>query len=67
MYVQAVLKKGNLQTTAWIQKKRGVKVGTQVILKDLNEFWTIESLGTELSDIQFQKMKGFYSKPGVLD
>lgn len=37
MYVQALLRKGNTTYVAWIEKKKGLKVGSKVTLEPEKE------------------------------
>lgn len=53
MWVQASLSNGSKHTVGWIKKKKGVVVGAKVEMKEFNnEFWTVESLGTEITDME---------------
>lgn len=62
MWVQAELSKGSKRTTGWIKKKKGVVVGAKVEMKEFNsEFWTVEHLGTTLSNSQKIMMDRFNS------
>jgi len=40
-FVQARLRKGNREQVAWIEKKKGVRIGSMVELKDTGEFWEV--------------------------
>lgn len=52
-YIQAKLSNGNTFTIAWIEKKKKLKVGCNVELKETGEFWKVEEL---YSEIDFKKL-----------
>lgn len=47
-YVQAKLRRNDVVQTAWIEKKKGVKKGCYVELKETKEFWHVEELYSKI-------------------
>ena len=59
-YVQAKLTKNNLVIISWIEKKKKVKIGCLVELKeDDNNLWKVEELYTEIEKDELNKKKTF--------
>jgi hypothetical protein len=50
--VQCIFKKGNVQQTAWVDKKQGLKIGAKVELKSEKEGdengWEVIEMGKEM-------------------
>jgi transcription elongation GreA/GreB family factor len=50
--VQCIFKKGNVEQTAWVDKKQGLKIGSKVELKSETEGnekeWEVIEMGKEM-------------------
>jgi len=43
-YVQVMLMQGGTRTVAWVDKVRGLAVGSKVTLRDLDGVWDVEAV-----------------------
>ena len=56
LYVQAQLRKDNSTYVAWIEKKKGLRVGSKVTLEPEGEVWVVEVLYAEMEKAYLDKI-----------
>lgn len=56
MYVQAELRRDNYVYVAWIEKRKGLRVGSRVTLLPENTVWVVEALYTEMDKVHLDGM-----------
>lgn len=56
MYIQAELRKDNSVYVAWIEKKKGLKVGSKVTLEPEGEVWIVTALYSEMDKVYLDKI-----------
>lgn len=50
MYIQTKLKKDNKYIVSWIEKKKDIKVGCYVQLKETGQFWEVVELYSSMDN-----------------
>ena len=56
MYVQVKLRKDSIVYVVWIEKKKGLKVGSKVTLEPEGTVWYVEEMYSEMEKMYLDKL-----------